>query len=62
MNQNGAAVNPKTAPPTVAPPQLRKAVLHHSVAKVKKNELIVTAATPAIEAAPIGDGRAEAIQ
>jgi len=62
MNQNGAAVNPRTAPPTEAPAQLEEAVLHHWMAKETKHALIVTAATAAIEAAPIGDGRVEAIQ
>jgi hypothetical protein len=32
-------------------------VLHHWVAKETKSALMVTAATAAIEAAPIGDGR-----
>src|SRR6266542_416207 len=62
MNQKGAAVNPRTAPPTVASSQLGETVLHHRMANETKSELIVTAATAAIAAVPIGDGRAEAIQ
>ena len=62
MNQNGAAVNPRTAPPNVETAQLEEAVLDHWVAKETKSALMVTAATAAIAPAPIGDGRLEEIQ
>ena len=62
VNQKGAAVKPRKIPPSVALTQPYGRLLDWVVTNERKSALIVTPATQAIEAAPTGDGCAEAIQ